>query len=1007
MSASDDKGFGAREALERAKAEALSRVVRGKEVASGMDAETIKGAVRRTPNALRRALSDSTATGILTKAPAFTVVLCLIVTGFFTMHSGILDCRDGFEYDICSEESALNVNGDLAVYLPQGSPITTQIAEVEKDWTTNVMVIYVESEDKNVTTVEILNEIDAVERELNYVRDDSGINDNIIYVLSISTVIKEVNSSAGRVAKATFTALAEATGNDELSEQFNETIDDQEDIIGSYTIPDEQQRVNQILDEMPQNALDKLVRDVGKDIDQDGATDIEKVNYWNRAVIIIGIEADTDGDGIDDVDVSELIKETQETIDALAEDHNWNCDDEQKNSDHSDYCDPDIEYKNLTMTLTGPVPITSAVTEESFKLFWKVFPLGVIAVAGGLFLFHCDLLQTGRIRFIQGLKVVIISGLPTLCSVWITLGIIGFTDYEVTMTVIIVGPIVLALGVSYGLHITNRYAEARGTPREKMAIALNSTGRAVFLSAVTTVIGFISLTFTPMAPIKTVGFSLAGGIVVVYIMTMIMVPNLTMMLDLKKPSHPPPKLFVQAVGVPIKWTRAAIAVFAIAMLMSAGIPGITGIGARENVEENIDLLEMAPQNVESVKKMGVYSDEFEAGQPGFLMVEGDLRASPNIFDPVLYDPFDNLKGIEALEQNCNRVNRTTAVSIVFLMKAVAVGVNISGQPIVDQIDQLPLPQEAKDLAGLVFGREVEGNGSFWETLSALDGSPSGDDQAHNFLIYVFYNSMTDEMRELFISPSFSRSLIYIDMPFMDVKNTEEAVDGPGGINYWVDNTAGVKSSYLVGVASVTIEVNNLIVDSQWRSLGFALLFTILTLGLVFRDLRFALLTTVPVGFTVAMQWLAMDSLGVPLSLVTVMVGSILVGVGIDFSIHIANRVKEQGGTMEAVKVACASTGMSLFEATTVTAAGLTCAYRIPIEAIHPFVTVIIILLIVAALSALLLLPAIYALLIKNNVGLTGGVETMVKTAGLRRAIARDEADSIDATLIIGSADDAW
>jgi len=1007
MSVSDDKGFGPQEALERAKAEAASRVARGREVASGMDVESVKGAVRRVPNTLRRALSDSTATGILTKAPAFTVVLCLLVTGFFTMHSGVLDCREGFEYDFCNEESALNVNGDLAVYLPEGSPITTQIAEVEKDWTTNVMVIYVESEDKNVTTVEILNEIDSVERELNYVRDDSGINDNIIYVLSISTVIKEVNSSAGRVAKATFTALAEATGNDELSEQFNETIDDQENIIGSYTIPDEQQRVDQILNEMPQNALDKLVRDVGKDIDHDGTTDIEKVNYWNRAVIIIGIEADIDGDGIDDVDVSELIKDTQTTIDAIANDNDWNCDDGQNDPNHSEYCDPDIEYKNLTMTLTGPVPITSAVTEESFKLFWKVFPLGVIAVALGLFLFHCDLLQTGRIRFVQGLKVVIISGLPTLCSVWITLGIIGFTDYEVTMTVIIVGPIVLALGVSYGLHITNRYAEAIGTPREKMAIALNSTGRAVFLSAVTTVIGFISLTFTPMAPIKTVGFSLAGGIVVVYIMTMIMVPNLTMMLDLKKPSHPPPKLFVQAVGVPIKWTRTAIAVFAIAMLMSAGIPGITGIGARENVEENIDLLEMAPQNVEAVKKMAVYSNEFEAGQPGFLMIEGDLRASPNLFDPVLHDPFDNLKGIEALEQNCNRVNRTTAVSIVFLMKAVAVGVNITGQPIVDQIDQLPLPQEVQDLVALVFGREVEGNGSFWETLSALDGSPSGDDQAHNFLIYVFYNSMTDEMRELFISPSYSRSLIYIDMPFMDVKNTEEAVDGPGGINYWVDHTSGVKSSHLVGVASVTIEVNNLIVDSQWRSLGFALLFTILTLGLVFRDLRFALLTTVPVFFTVAMQWLAMDALGVPLSLVTVMVGSILVGVGIDFSIHIANRVKEQGGTMEAVKIACASTGMSLFEATTVTAAGLTCAYRIPIEALHPFVTVIIILLIVAALSALLLLPAIYALLIKNNVGLTGGVETMVKTAGLRRAIARDEADSIDATLLIGSADDAW
>ena len=80
------------------------------------------------------------------------------------------------------------------------------------------------------------------------------------------------------------------------------------------------------------------------------------------------------------------------------------------------------------------------------------------------------------------------------------------------MTVIIVGPIVLALGVSYGLHIMNRYAEEEGTKEEKIAKAMNSTGKAVLLSAITTIIGFISLTFTPMAPIATVGWALSGGI---------------------------------------------------------------------------------------------------------------------------------------------------------------------------------------------------------------------------------------------------------------------------------------------------------------------------------------------------------------------------------------------------------------------------------------------------------------------------------------------------------------
>ena len=64
--------------------------------------------------------------------------------------------------------------------------------------------------------------------------------------------------------------------------------------------------------------------------------------------------------------------------------------------------------------LTGPVPITNAVTEFSFQLFWDIFPMAVVFVAVGLFVFHCDLLQTGltRPRPLQGFKVVCIAGLP-------------------------------------------------------------------------------------------------------------------------------------------------------------------------------------------------------------------------------------------------------------------------------------------------------------------------------------------------------------------------------------------------------------------------------------------------------------------------------------------------------------------------------------------------------------------------------------------------------------------
>ena len=121
--------------------------------------------------------------------------------------------------------------------------------------------------------------------------------------------------------------------------------------------------------------------------------------------------------------------------------------------------------------------------------------------------------------------------------------------------------------------------------------------------------------------------------------------------------------------------------------------------------------------------------------------------------------------------------------------------------------------------------------------AVLDQQENGGNEAQNFLISVFYNSMTDELRELFVESEYQRSLIYIDMPFMDVKRTEDAVNAVN--DYATQNTgSAVTSSELVGVASVTIEVNDLIVGSQWDSLLFALLFTIITLGIVFRDIRY-------------------------------------------------------------------------------------------------------------------------------------------------------------------------
>ena len=724
-------------------------------------------AVLEAPDRFKREWQKNGATGAITRFPLMTVVVFLMMTAFFVTQSGFLD-NTRFDDDL--DNSALNVNGDLEVYLPDGSEIAKLLGKVEEDWTTNVMVVYIESDDRNITDQRILQEISYVEKQLN--PDISDPSDDVIYILSISTVLKEVNSSAPRVRKAFIDQIGqlgcgvqqdEECASSELTDALNSILDDTTaNLEGGYEIPS-QTTIDLIINEMyeddgtPTPGLDKLARDIS-----DGAEDVPD-GKLDRAIMAVAVT--------EEKPAKEIIENTQELLNNISKTPRpceFNPDGTPATAEMCTW--DDLE---LTMTLTGPVPITNAVTEFSFELFWSIFPLAVVLVAVGLFVFHSDLLQAGitGIRPIQGIKVVIIAGLPTLCAVFWTLGIIGWTGYEVTMTVIIVGPILLALGVSYGLHITNRYAEEGGTKSEKMKASLSSTGKAVFLSAVTTVIGFISLVFTPMAPIQTVGIALSGGIVVVYVLTMFMVPNLTLLLDLRKPKHPPLRAFEVLVDIPVKRNVGVIGLFVMLILFSATV-------GQANVEENIDLLGMAPEEELPVIKMKQYSREFSSGQIGMVLIESNISGNTNDNDQSNDDPAANLQAIDELEGLLNTVDDTTAVSIVFLMKSTGIAPTVSGAGINEIVQANPLiPQDIKDTAAVLLDNSVTQDASFWDLLMAPDdfGLPGGP-ESEIFLLNVFYSSITDETREIFISKDFSRNLIYVDMPYLPVAATSGMVD---------------------------------------------------------------------------------------------------------------------------------------------------------------------------------------------------------------------------------------
>ena len=101
-----------------------------------IDSKKTLDAVLDAPKRFKREWQKTGATGAITRYPIPTVLVFLMLTAFFVAQSGFLD---NTRFDGDPENPALNVNGDLEVYLPDESQVAELIGKVEEDWSTNVL----------------------------------------------------------------------------------------------------------------------------------------------------------------------------------------------------------------------------------------------------------------------------------------------------------------------------------------------------------------------------------------------------------------------------------------------------------------------------------------------------------------------------------------------------------------------------------------------------------------------------------------------------------------------------------------------------------------------------------------------------------------------------------------------------------------------------------------------------------------------------------------------------
>jgi len=109
-----------------------------------------------------------------------------------------------------------------------------------------------------------------------------------------------------------------------------------------------------------------------------------------------------------------------------------------------------------------------------------------------------------------------------------------------------------------------------------------------------------------------------------------------------------------------------------------------------------------------------------------------------------------------------------------------------------------------------------------------------------------------------------------------------------------------------GVGEMEYVMSNMVVNSQLKSLLFSLIAVFIIITISFKSAKAGLLGAIPLAFTIILNYMVMGFTGIHLDLVTSIIASVAIGVGIDYTIHFLTTYKAERGKsddLEAVALA--------------------------------------------------------------------------------------------------------
>ena len=443
---------------------------------------------------------------------------------------------------------------------------------------------------------------------------------------------------------------------------------------------------------------------------------------------------------------------------------------------------------------------------------------------------------------------VVLPMLTAALSVIWVLGTMVLFGYELSMISNITPIILLAVGSAYTIHVINRVNTTFDKNRELALIkALAYITIPVILAALTTMIGFVSFVFGAyLEIIRDFGVFTGLGVIFALLLSIFFVPAVVSAFSMYKSAfrmeHKGTKKNAFLNVVILSPLNSMLHRHPKYALVSWGIIMLASISGIFLIEREVNMAEYFKDGNPTRVTEDIMQEKFGGSQPVFIVFEGDIQ-SPEVLKLMIKT--------ENYMKEFSAIDRTQSIADLVEEMNDVMG------------DGKKIPDERAKIENL------------WFLLDGQDIMPQlvSDDLDRAIIQSKFASTDSKTLNDF---------VIYMD-DYVEKNSTEKCV------------------IRVTGMPSVYSQLDKSLINSQMSSLVIAIIMVLLIVGTVLRSPMKGLFAAIPIIATITILFGFMGLTGIPLDIATVLVASVALGIGIDYSIHIIthfNHVYNQTGELE-------------------------------------------------------------------------------------------------------------